>query len=117
MMRHIAHRIFGIVLVLALALGPVANGARAASMGAKMLMMASSDVHAPGKCDDCDAAKGSMNGACSATFCSGLNVFPPAGGVVFQPLLIHSLPTYDPRVLAGRPVVPDPYPPRPTAQS
>ena len=117
MMRHIAHRIFGILLVLALALGPVANGARAASMGAKMLMMASNDVDAPGKCDDCDAAKAGMNGVCSAMFCSGLNVLPPAGEVAFEPLFVNRLPPCDARVMAGRSVVPDPHPPRQAIQS
>ena len=117
MMRRMTRRISAVLLTLALALGPVANGVHSASMGAKMLMAASSDTGALGKCDDCGAAKTGMNGVCPATFCSGLNVFPPAGDVVFEPLLIHSRPTYDTRVLAGRPVVPDPYPPKPAVQS
>lgn len=117
MMRGMTRRISAVLLTLALALGPVLNSVHAASMGAKMLLAATSDMGAPGKCDDCGAAKTGMNGICSAMFCSGLNVFPGAGGAVFEPLLIHRLPIYDTRVLAGRAVVPDPYPPRPAFQS
>ncbi len=117
MMRGMTRRISAVLLTLALALGPVANSVHAASLGAKMLMAATSDTGAPGKCDDCGAAKTGTNGVCSAMFCSGLNVFPSAAGAAFKPLLIHRLPTYETLVLAGRAVVPDPYPPRPTAQS
>jgi hypothetical protein len=119
MLVETVRRISTLLVTLALVFGPAVNSVYAASMGAKMAVAASSDVHSPSKCDDCGAAKAGMSvGMCSAaSYCGGLTAFPSTGNAVFEPLPVGTLAPYNTRHMTGRADAPDPYPPKPTILS
>lgn len=121
--RYVAVMLFDLVrrlsvtlLILSLSLGPAVNSVHASSMGAKMAVTALSDMHSPGKCSDCAGSKnGVAPGVCSV-YCTGVTAASPDVTEI-DFLSIETFGRLATRLMAGLPVAPDPYPPRPTVLS
>jgi hypothetical protein len=105
-----------LALALALVVGIVTHGARAANMDVKMTMTAASDMAMPGKCDGCGTGNDKMSGVACAAPCGGMVAMLVADIVLpMLPVAISSW-TVAPAV-ADWAAPPDPYPPRPTVLS
>lgn len=118
LLPDMVRRISGLLVALALIVGPGMSSVYAASMAAKMTVAASSDMHSPGKCDDCGSTNASMSvGMCSALYCSGFAAFPFSSHAVFDGMSADTHVPCDGRHIARRVNPPDPYPPRLTILS
>ena len=113
MLFALVRRIPAVVLTLALVLGPATYSVHASVMGAKMAVAASSDMHSPGKCDDCGGDV--PVGACSV-HCGGMTAVSP-GITVFEGTPVETHGYFTTRGMAGYDAPPDPYPPRPAVLS
>lgn len=109
-------RLFALLLVAALAIGPGIHGVQASDMAAKMSVAddAAGGVPMPSGCGGCTGDDDGMPMACSAICGSTISaILPTAPSVVPSPLA-------SPTALFTTAVVdhhgpPDPYPPRPTS--
>lgn len=109
-------RISAALLSLTLVMGPAMYAIHAPALSTKMAVAASSDMHLPGKCDDCGGNKAGMPiGTCSMA-CNGMIAVSPDVPVL-DALLVETHGHVAARGMTGLVAPPDPYPPRPTVLS
>jgi hypothetical protein len=115
-MSETFRRVVTVLLALTFVVSLVPRGARAADVGAQMVMVAADDMPMSGTCDGCGDDQKAMTSAACVAFCASF-VALPSIETTFELPSVEAFEGFAGTPLAGHTVPPDPYPPRPAVLS
>jgi hypothetical protein len=115
-MSETFRRVATVLLALTFVVSLVPHGARAADAGAKMVIVAMSDMPMSGMCDGCGDDQKTMTAAACSALCASF-VALPSIETMLEPPPVEAFDGFAGSLLTGHTVPPDPYPPRPVVLS